>query len=108
LPHLSTLSPLNREEQHDDHLSEAVKEAASHSKGNKATDTKLSPEELEKVFRTPAGHISPKNAELRADLGSAATDPAVADYAGPLQTLQAFDGPIPETFNGVLFCLSAL
>lgn len=36
----------------------------------------------------------------------AASDPSVADYAGPLQTLQAFDGPIPETFNGRLCMLA--
>ena len=30
----------------------------------------------------------------------------MADYAGPLQTLQAFDGPIPETLNGRLCMLS--
>ncbi|KAF6258509.1 hypothetical protein COO60DRAFT_1518367 [Scenedesmus sp. NREL 46B-D3] len=46
-------------------------------------------------------------AEMRADLGTAASDPAVAEYAGPLQTLQAFDGPIPETFNGRLCMLAA-
>lgn len=78
-----------------------MQEAAAHSSGNdKVTDTRLTQEQLEQVYRTPAGKISPKMAELRADLGSAASDPAVADYAGPLQTLQAFDGPIPETFNG--------
>lgn len=33
----------------NDHLKEAVQEAASHSKQGKVTDTKLSPEELEKV-----------------------------------------------------------
>jgi hypothetical protein len=39
-------------------------------------------------------------------LPAAASDPAVAEYAGPLQTLQAFDGPIPETFNGRLCMLA--
>jgi hypothetical protein len=30
----------------------------------------------------------------------------MAKYAGPLQTLQAFDGPIPETLNGRLCMLA--
>jgi hypothetical protein len=38
-----------------------------------------------------AGNISPHMAEMRADLGTAATD---------LSQYQAFDGPIPETVNG--------
>ena len=37
---------------------------------------------------------------------AAAADPAIADWAGPLQTLQAFDGPVPETLNGRLCMLS--
>lgn len=54
------------------------------------------------VYRTPGGKISPEMAELRADMGSVINDKAVADYAGPLQVMQAFDGPLPETFNGAV------
>ena len=43
------------------------------------------------VYYREAGNISPRMAEMRADLGTAATD---------LSQYQAFDGPIPETVNG--------
>lgn len=105
LPVRAARSLVVRRFKEGDNLSENIQEAASHKQG-KVTDTKLSPEQLEEVFRAPAGKISPRMAEMRADLGKAASDPAVADYAGPLQTLQAFDGPIPETFNGRLCMLA--
>ncbi|WIA21273.1 hypothetical protein OEZ85_000507 [Tetradesmus obliquus] len=105
LPSRPALRSVVRRFKEEDNLHEAIEEAASHKQG-KVTDTKLSPEQLEEVYRAPAGKISPRMAEMRADLGSAASDPAVAEYAGPLQTLQAFDGPIPETFNGRLCMLA--
>lgn len=37
------------------------------------------------------GSFSPRTAEIRADLGNAATD---------LHMMQTFDGPAPETING--------
>lgn len=43
------------------------------------------------VFNKSEGQFSPRTAEMRADLGSAATD---------LATMQTFDGPAPETING--------
>jgi hypothetical protein len=46
---------------------------------------------LLQVFNREPGNISPRMAEMRADLGTAATD---------LSQYQAFDGPIPETVNG--------
>jgi hypothetical protein len=46
---------------------------------------------LMQVFNREPGNISPRMAEMRADLGTAATD---------LSQYQAFDGPIPETVNG--------
>lgn len=43
------------------------------------------------VFNKEEGNISPHMANLRADMGKAATD---------LTTMQTFDGPGPETING--------
>jgi hypothetical protein len=43
------------------------------------------------VYNKEEGNISPLMAELRADMGKAATD---------LTTMQTFDGPGPETING--------
>jgi hypothetical protein len=43
------------------------------------------------VFNKEEGNISPRMAEMRADMGKAATD---------LTTMQTFDGPGPETING--------
>jgi hypothetical protein len=45
------------------------------------------------VYNKEEGNISPRMAELRADMGKAATD---------LTTMQTFDGPGPETINGEL------
>jgi len=51
------------------------------------------------VYSKEPGNISPRMAEMRADLGSAATD---------LSQFQAFDGPIPETVNGRLAMLGVV
>lgn len=42
------------------------------------------------------GNVSPRMADLRADLGTSASD---------LSQLQTFDGPAPETINGRLAML---
>ena len=46
-----------------------------------------------------AGNVSPRMAEMRADLGKGTTD---------LSELQSFDGPAPETINGRLAMLGVL
>lgn len=51
------------------------------------------------VYNREPGNISPRMAEMRADLGSTATD---------LSQFQAFDGPIPETVNGRLAMLGVV
>jgi hypothetical protein len=43
------------------------------------------------IYCKEPGNFTPRTAEMRADLGSAATD---------LSQYQTFDGPIPETVNG--------
>ncbi|MEW5317660.1 MAG: hypothetical protein WDW38_008942 [Sanguina aurantia] len=58
---------------------------------DKQSETPLSQEQLNEVGKTQVGDISPRKAEMRADLGSATSD---------LNQLQAFDGPAPETING--------
>jgi hypothetical protein len=45
---------------------------------------------LLQVISKEPGNISPRMAEMRADLGTAAND---------ISTLQTFDGPAPETIN---------
>eukprot|EP00882_Tetradesmus_deserticola_P000216 GHRQ01000242.1.p1 GENE.GHRQ01000242.1~~GHRQ01000242.1.p1 ORF type:complete len:222 (+),score=83.11 GHRQ01000242.1:257-922(+) len=63
----------------------------------KAENTKLSEEQLTEVFNKEEGNISPRMAELRADMGKAGSD---------LTTMQTFDGPGPETINGRLAMLA--
>jgi hypothetical protein len=46
-----------------------------------------------------AGNVSPRMAEMRADLGKGAVD---------LSQPQSFDGPAPETINGRLAMLGVL
>eukprot|EP00879_Flechtneria_rotunda_P000501 GHRR01000605.1.p1 GENE.GHRR01000605.1~~GHRR01000605.1.p1 ORF type:complete len:216 (+),score=42.00 GHRR01000605.1:152-799(+) len=60
------------------------------------TDPRLSREQMEELFTKEAGNVSPRLAEMRADLGTGATD---------LSQLQTFDGPAPETINGRLAML---
>jgi hypothetical protein len=43
------------------------------------------------IYYKEPGNFTDRTAEMRADLGSAATD---------LSQYQTFDGPIPETVNG--------
>eukprot|EP00882_Tetradesmus_deserticola_P013888 GHRQ01014750.1.p1 GENE.GHRQ01014750.1~~GHRQ01014750.1.p1 ORF type:complete len:133 (+),score=41.12 GHRQ01014750.1:1022-1420(+) len=57
-----------------------------------ATGTKLSPQQLQEVINNEPFNISPRMAELRADMGKSA--------ANNLSTLSTFDGPAPETING--------
>ncbi|WIA33808.1 hypothetical protein OEZ86_006918 [Tetradesmus obliquus] len=66
---------------------------------NKVKDTKLSEDQLKEVFNKEEGNISPHMANLRADMGKAATD---------LTTMQTFDGPGPETINGRLAMLAVV
>jgi len=58
-----------REEAKQDHVAEDMKQVASHNEGQ-LTDTKLSAEQLEELVKTPAGVISPRRANMRADLGN--------------------------------------
>jgi hypothetical protein len=46
---------------------------------------------LLQVITKEPGNISPRLAEMRADMGTAAND---------ISVLQTFDGPAPETING--------
>lgn len=48
------------------------------------------------VYKKSEGEFSPRTAEMRADLGKAATD---------LHVMQTFDGPAPETINGTITCI---
>lgn len=61
------------------------------------TDTKLSTEEIKEVANAKFGELSPRKAEIRADLGNAQPS---------LDSMQAFDGPAPETINGRLAMLA--
>jgi hypothetical protein len=61
--------------------------------------TKLSAEQVQEVITKEPGNISPQMAELRADLGNAATS---------LSQFQTFDGPAPETINGRLAMLGVV
>jgi hypothetical protein len=45
----------------------------------------------QQIYCKEPGNFNPRTAEMRADLGTAATD---------LSQYQTFDGPIPETVNG--------
>eukprot|EP00878_Enallax_costatus_P037627 GHUV01042523.1.p1 GENE.GHUV01042523.1~~GHUV01042523.1.p1 ORF type:complete len:157 (+),score=54.68 GHUV01042523.1:213-683(+) len=65
----------------------------------KGTDTKLAPEQIDEVYKKPEGVFSPRTAEIRADMGNAATD---------MHVMQTFDGPAPETINGRLSMLGVL
>jgi len=63
-----------REEAKQDHVAEDMKQVASHNEGQ-LTDTKLSAEQLEELVKTPAGVISPRRANMRADLGNGEPQP---------------------------------
>eukprot|EP00775_Hariotina_reticulata_P006950 gene6950-biopygen8745 len=63
------------------------------------TDSKLSTQQLTEVQNKEEGNVSPRMAELRADLGNSVTD---------LSQLQTFDGPAPETINGRLAMLAVV
>jgi hypothetical protein len=70
-----------------------------------ATDTRLTHEQIGEVmwkrgFPYKDGEVSPRMAEMRADLGSA----IYKDY----HMAQTFDGPAPETINGRLAMLGVV
>lgn len=62
-------------------------------------ETTLADEQLRDLERKPVGDLSPKNAELRANLGNAWVD---------ANEVQAFDGPAPETINSRLAMLGVV
>jgi hypothetical protein len=78
-----------------ENIEEQLEQVRSRPAGS-PTQTKLSQQQLEEVYRKEPGNVSPRMAEIRADLGTAATD---------INQLQTFDGPAPETINGRLAML---
>ncbi|WIA33809.1 hypothetical protein OEZ86_006919 [Tetradesmus obliquus] len=66
----------------------------------RGSGTRLSPEQQQEIMNSEPFNISPRMAELRADMGKSA--------ANNLSTLSTFDGPAPETINGRLAMLGVV
>jgi hypothetical protein len=62
-------------------------------------ETTLTDDQLRELEAKPVGDLSPKNAEMRANLGNAWVD---------ANEVQAFDGPAPETINSRLAMLGVV
>ncbi|WIA13661.1 hypothetical protein OEZ85_007223 [Tetradesmus obliquus] len=63
------------------------------------SEPKLSPQQYKEVITKEPGNISPRLAEMRADMGTAVND---------ISIMQTFDGPAPETINGRLAMLGVV
>lgn len=75
---------------------------------NTEVQGKLTPEELKQIEQTDVGqNLSPRDAEMRADLGTQWKQQKGAANDGWTE-VQAFDGPGPETINSRLAMLGVV